>query len=72
MGVRNTRKSETLLAETAAIASKAKKPHVNPDVLFSGVSMDDLDLAVPAIRPCCRGGSGGIGGPRMERQDLRG
>jgi glutamate dehydrogenase len=35
MGVRNTRKSETLLAETAAIASKAKKPHINPDVLFS-------------------------------------
>jgi glutamate dehydrogenase len=44
MGVRNTRKSETLLAETAAIASKAKKPHINPDVLFSSVSMDDLDL----------------------------
>ena len=44
MGVRNTRKSETLLAETAAIASKSKKPHINPDVLFSSVSMDDLEL----------------------------
>jgi glutamate dehydrogenase len=44
MGVRNTRKSETLLAETAEIASRGKKPHVNPDVLFSSVSMDDLDL----------------------------
>ncbi len=47
MGVKNTRKSETLLAETAAIASKAKKPHINPDVLFSSVSMDDLDLFPP-------------------------
>ena len=44
MGVRNTRKSEALLAETAEIASKGKKPHINPDVLFSSVSMDDLDL----------------------------
>lgn len=44
MGVKNTRKSETLLAEAAAIASKTKKPHVNPDVLFSSVSMDDLEL----------------------------
>jgi len=44
MGIKNTRKSETLLAETASIASKGKKPHINPDVLFSSVSMDDLDL----------------------------
>ena len=44
MGIKNTRKSETLLAETASIASKGKKPHINPDVLFSSVSMDDLEL----------------------------
>jgi len=44
MGIKNTRKSETLLAETAVIASKGKKPHINPDVLLSSVSMDDLDL----------------------------
>ena len=44
MGVKNTRKSETLLAETASIAARDKVPHINPDVLFSSVSMDDLDL----------------------------
>ena len=44
MGVRNSRKSETVLAEAASIASRGKKPHVKPEVLFSRVSMDDLAL----------------------------
>ena len=44
MGVRNTRGAETLLAEAASIASRNKKPHVEPHVLFSRVSMDDLAL----------------------------
>ncbi|MBC7280250.1 NAD-glutamate dehydrogenase [Hoeflea sp.] len=44
MGVRNTRGAETLLAEAASIAAKSKKPHIEPHVLFSRISMDDLGL----------------------------
>ncbi|WP_052161304.1 NAD-glutamate dehydrogenase [Hoeflea sp. BAL378] len=42
MTVGNTRGSETLLAEAASIAERGKKPHVDPDVLFSRASVDDL------------------------------
>jgi glutamate dehydrogenase len=38
MGVKNTRKSDSLLAEAESIAAKGKKPHVKPNVLFSRVS----------------------------------
>ncbi|MDP2732546.1 MAG: NAD-glutamate dehydrogenase, partial [Hoeflea sp.] len=44
MGVGNNGRPESLLAEAASIASRGKTPHVNPDVLFSRVSMDDLRL----------------------------
>jgi glutamate dehydrogenase len=48
MGVKNTRKSDSLLAEAESIAAKGKKPHVKPNVLFSRVSKDDLELLSPS------------------------
>lgn len=47
MGVENTREAVELLAEAASIAARGKKPHVNPEVLFSRVSKDDLELLTP-------------------------
>ncbi|WP_394691407.1 NAD-glutamate dehydrogenase [Hoeflea sp.] len=47
MGVKNTRKSGSLLAEAESVAKHSKKPHINPEVLFSRVSEDDLELMVP-------------------------
>lgn len=44
MGVRNNRKAPSVLLEAETIASKKKRPFVRPEVLFSRVSQDDLQL----------------------------
>jgi glutamate dehydrogenase len=47
MGAKNTQKPGSLLAEAESVARRSKKPHIQPEVLFSRVSEDDLELMLP-------------------------